>query len=301
MRYSTLVSAAFALGLMACTASEAQDPEVAETTEAPAAITWDSVAPVMNPYAGEPRILVFSKTREWRHEEGIAGADLHFINLGASKGYYVFTTANSAVFNTEQLAKFDIVVFNNMTGDTLSPEQETVFQNWLEAGGGWIGLHGAGDSSHQDWAWYSETLLGSTFISHPMDPQFQDAELHRLHDSHPVLEGLPEMWVANDEWYTFDAPAQDFGQTVLIGLDESTYSPINKVYGVKDLRMDPDGKGPIAHPIVWTRCVGEGRAFYSAIGHLDVAYAAPENELLLSNALDWVAKKTDAESAGCEG
>ena len=42
-----------------------------------------------------------------------------------------------------------------------SGAQEAAFVRFLEAGGGWLGTHAAGDSSHEDWRWYTETLIGS--------------------------------------------------------------------------------------------------------------------------------------------
>ena len=280
---------ATAIALTACTKAETQT-SVSDIAEPPA----------ISEHMATPSILVFSETKSWRHEEGIAGADLFMIETGRELGYGIFTTTNSAIFNAESLARFDVVVFNNMTGDALTPSEEIAFQTWLEAGGGWVGIHGAGDSSHKDWPWYSETLLGSTFISHPMAPQFQDARVENLNPAHPVMKGLPAEWVHNEEWYTFDAPAQDFGQIVLLGVDESTYSPVNTVYGVEDLRMDPEGKGPIAHPVAWARCVGQGRAVYSALGHQDTSYYKANVRKIIQNAISWVDGKTDPEGAGCE-
>ncbi len=277
-----------AIALTACTKAETQTPSMTEAQP-----------PAISEYMATPSILVFSETQEWRHEEGIAGADLFMIETGRELGYGIFTTADSAVFNAESLSRFDVVVFNNMTGDALTPSEEVAFQTWLEAGGGWVGIHGAGDSSHKDWPWYSETLLGSTFISHPMAPQFQDARVENLNPAHPVMKDLPAEWVHNEEWYTFDAPAQDFGQIVLLGVDESTYSPVNTVYGVEDLRMDPEGKGPMAHPVAWARCVEKGRAVYSALGHQDTSYNKANVRKIIQNAILWVDGKTDSEGEGC--
>lgn len=262
-------------------------------------IVYDTTPPNISEYIKTPSILVFSETKDWRHEEGIAGADLYMIEAGRELGYGVFTTESSAVFNPESLSRFSVVVFNNVTGDALTEDEEAAFEDWLEAGGGWVGLHGAGDSSHQDWPWYSKTLLGSTFISHPMAPQFQDARVENLNPAHPVMDGIASEWVHNEEWYTFDAPAQTFGQIILLGIDESTYSPRNTVYGTEDLRMDKAGEGPMAHPVAWARCVGAGRAVYSALGHQDTAYDLPNVRKLISNAILWTDKATDPEGKGC--
>ena len=51
------------------------------------------------------------------------------------------------------------------------------------------------------------------------------------------------------------------------------------------------------HPVVWTRCVGKGRALYSAMGHQAEAFAEPEHRKLLTGALNWVLRK---EGEGCD-
>jgi type 1 glutamine amidotransferase len=41
------------------------------------------------------------------------------------------------------------------------------------------------------------------------------------------------------------------------------------------------------HPMVWTRCVGKGPVFYSAIGHSAATYQEPNNLLLIENGIAW--------------
>lgn len=290
-----LILPATALCLLSACSAATEVPTPTDTALSSEPSIYDTIAPPISEYMATPSALIFSKTREWRHEEGIAGANLYFMNLAKSRGMGTFSTENGAVFNAEDMARFDLVVMNNMTGDSLSPAQETVFQNWVEAGGAVLAVHGSGDSSHSDWPWYADTVIGPTFISHPMDPQIQEAKVETLAPKHPVMAGMPDYFMHPDEWYTFDSvPGEGF--VVLAGLDESTYSPVNNVYGVSDLRM---GEGAENHPIIWARCIGKGRVVYSALGHLDTAYDTPEYQKLLGNALDWVRGETDAEGAGC--
>ncbi len=284
------------IGVAACAAPQTNDAPITSDTKATASPLHDTSGPEITEHMPQPAILVFSKTNEWRHNEGIAGADHFFVGLARKKGYGIYTTENGSFFNAETLARFKVVVFNNFTGDALSPDQEQAFQTWLENGGAWMGIHGAGDSSHQDWDWYQNKLIGPTFISHPMAPQFQDARVVNLAPEHPIMKGVPTDFTHNDEWYTFDSTAQSHGHTPLAGLDESTYSPKNTVYGVEDLRM---GEGAINHPIIWSHCPGKGRAFYSAIGHLETNYEDGNYARLLNNAFDWVSRKTDKDDSAC--
>ena len=70
---------------------------------------------------------------------------------------------------------------------------------------------------------------------------------------------------------------------VLASVDESTYVPVlDFLWMNKDLRMGD-------HPILWSHCVGRGRAFYSALGHQAQAYALPEYAGVLEGAIAWAA------------
>jgi len=252
--------------------------------------------PMSGQYLSSPSILVFSATRAWRHEEAIPFATALMHDIAGDVQFSVHSTEDSRIFNAQDLARFKVIVFNNVTGDALTPHQEKAFQAWLEAGGGLVAVHGSGDSSHLDWPWYQKEVIGPLFIGHPAAPQFQEARLEVLAPAHPVTSGIPAEFLHTDEWYSFDR-ATGSGAVALVGLDETTYSPKNEVYGpVSDLRMGPT---PAEHPVVWARCMGEGRVVYSALGHNQQGYKLDAHQKLLRNAVDWTAKRTDPESEGC--
>ncbi len=254
--------------------------------------------PAISEYMAEPAILVYSGTAGWRHDEGIAGADLYFAELAAEKQYGLFTTEHAGVFNPEDLQRFDVIVFNNVSGDVLNTAQRQAFENWMTNGGAWIGLHGSGDHSMGDWEWYQTNLIGVRFIGHTMAPQFQDARLVVLDDAHPVTANLPADWTHHDEWYSFDGVPDMPGVTVLVGLDEASYQPTNTVVAEwpTDLRM---GEAPGDHPIVWARCEQAYRAVYSGIGHSHESYKDPVYRQMLSNAFDWVTQDGGSAERPC--
>lgn len=41
------------------------------------------------------------------------------------------------------------------------------------------------------------------------------------------------------------------------------------------------------HPIAWTRCIGRGRMFYTAIGHRPESYTQPQVARMLESAVGW--------------
>lgn len=248
----------------------------------------DTVPPTLPPNLAEPALLVFSKTNSFRHEEGIEGGARAIEALAGKHGWGLFHTENGAVFNTQDLARFQVVVFLNASGDMLSEGQEAAFREWLEGGGGWLGIHAAGDSSHAGWKWYRDTLIGADFTAHIMGPQFQTATVMLENQDHPALDGLPDLWEHEEEWYSWERSPREEGFLILATLDENSYSPVQKMFGSeRDLRMGD-------HPVVWANCVVHGRSLYFAMGHRAEAFEQPQVRRLMENALWWLAGSGDA-------
>lgn len=248
--------------------------------------SYETEPPALPALEDKPSVLVFSKTGSFIHKEAIPAAEAMFRRLAEKNGWSVFVTENGAVHNPGDLAKFDVIVWNNATGDLLNEEQQNALVNYLENGGGWIGIHGAGDTS-SSWQWQNEVLIGAEFIGHPMNPQFQEARVVIENPSDPVMHHLGSEWYRTDEWYSYAESPRKPGRTILATLDESTYSPI---FFKEDISMGDD------HPIVWKQCVGSGRALYSAMGHTAESFSEQKHVEMLENAVLWAA---DGASGDC--
>ena len=251
----------------------------------------DTEAPWIPADLASPAVLVFSKTNSFRHIDGIEGGNRAIIQIAENAGWGLFSSENGAVFNEKDLKRFDAVVFLNASGDMLSDTQEQIFQNWLEAGGGWVGIHAAGDGSHATWQWYGQNLIGADFTAHILGPQFQRAKVIVESPEHPAAAALPNTWLHTEEWYSWERSPRTKGFNIVAVLDEESYTPVQKFMGnERDLRMGD-------HPVVWTNCVGQGRAVYSALGHTAEGFEEPEHLQLLENALSWAMGLTDG---GCD-
>ncbi len=227
------------------------------------------------------RVLVFSKTNSFRHDDGISGARRALDAIAGKRDFALLHSENGALFEASQLARFDVVVFSNASGDMLSDEQDHAFETWLSQGGGWIGIHAAGDNSHDAWRWYHDNLIGGTFIGHILGPQTQKARVVVEDRAHPVTRDLPAEFEHEEEWYSWDESPRALGFQVLLTVDEASYDPTIRFMGSEtDIRMGD-------HPIVWWRCVARGRALYTTLGHWGRAYENPAYAKLLENALAW--------------
>lgn len=247
---------------------------------------YDNEQPPLTVDKGRRNILFFDKINGFYHAEAVPAAREAIRQLAARKGWSVAFTGKGGSITPATLRKFDAVVWSNVSGDVLTLSQRKALENYVTGGGGFVAVHGSGGDSYYSWPWYADTLIGARFIGHPMNPQFQDARVVVEDRAHPIAAGLPAEWTMSDEWYSFkDSPRQS-GANVVLTLDEKTYKPVGMAN--QDLRMGSD------HPLAWSKCVGKGRAFYSAIGHRAESYAQPQNFQLLESALEWAANRKQA-------
>lgn len=252
------------------------------TPEATAArcARYDSKAPELPKAIKRPAILVFEKINGFRDSPSVDAAHAALKAMADRRGWTLVFSENGAVFNKRDLARFNAVVWNNVSGDALTLTQRATFKQWIENGGGFAGMHGSGGDPEWFWDWYADTLIGARFIGHPMSPQFQDARVVVASDSGGVATGLPQQWTMSDEWYSFAKSPRLSGAHVLATLDEASYSPVG--FGGMNIRMGD-------HPIAWTKCIGNGRSFYSAIGHRPESYSEPNSVKLLERGIAWAA------------
>ncbi|MCE6991623.1 ThuA domain-containing protein [Dyadobacter sp. CY323] len=226
----------------------------------------------------EKRVLVFSKTAGFRHSSIPAGRTA-IIKLGKDTGFAVDTTENAAVFTEKNLLKYSAVIFLNTTGDILNDKQQDAFERYIQAGGGYVGIHAATDTEYE-WPWYNK-LSGAYFASHPGNPNVQQGEAYVVNDQHPSMTDFPKKWTIKDEFYDFKSFNPKV--TVLVKIDEKSY---------KDGKMGDD------HPMSWYHEYDGGKAFYTNFGHEDATFVNPVFVKHLTGGLNWVmAAKLDYSKA----
>src|SRR5690606_8145535 len=203
-----------------------------------------------NKRSGKPRVLVFSKTAQFVHSV-IPVPKAALQNLSNDNGNDVDTTSSANYYQEDSLEKYSAVIFLNTTGDVLNHRQEIAFERYIQAGGGYVGIHSASDTEY-DWGWYGR-LVGAYFESHP---QPQQAKFIIKDRSFPATKFFSDStWEFKDELYNFKKLNPDVN--VLITIDESSYE---------------GGKNGEHHPMSWYHDYDGGRAFYTALGHLDECY-----------------------------
>jgi type 1 glutamine amidotransferase len=243
-------------------------------------------------------VLIFSKTNGFRDEPAIQASDSALAAIAKLRALPYLVTENGAVMNPDQLGRFNVVIWNNTSGDTLNEQQRAAFRSWVENGGTYIGIHGAGGDpapvgpraesfagirSASAWKWYVDNLVGAQFIGHA---HIQPADIHIEDTKSRLTQGLPVLWRRADEWYAFgENPRNKPGYHVVASVNEKSYDP--DAYS-----MGGD------HPSVWWHCVGKGRALFSALGHGAEMYQEPLMIQFLDNAIAWALRQSGQACAG---
>jgi len=166
----------------------------------------------------------------------------------------------------------DVVMFYTM-GLSLGPEQERALQAFVEDGGGLVAIHGASGSFGNSMVW--TRLIGGKFAGHapglfPLPVEIADAH-------HPIMAGVMPFTVTDEE-YTHTFP-EGVDRHVLARFRER---PANS--------RDPHGN----RDILWTREVGKGRVFYSALGHDEKCWTNPAWQKIMVQAIRWTAGRPRA-------
>lgn len=141
------------------------------------------------------------------------------------------------------LTNYDGIIFCNTTGDLPLPDREA-FVNWVKSGKGFIGMHAAGDTFHGFPAYIE--MIGGEFRTHgpqvSVDAINQDSQCE-------ACRHLPANWQVYDEIYQF----KNFDRA--------------KVHGLLTLDKHPNNKTPGDYPVAWIKEYGQGRVFYTSLGH----------------------------------
>jgi len=246
-------------------------------------VSYETEAPAIDFPEGKTRVLLFSKATGFRHGESIEAGKKVFGDLATKNDWFLYSTEEGGVFNEEQLAKFDVVIFNNSTGRVLNDDQQKVLENYVERGGKLVGVHGSGDNSHH-WDWYVQNLAGAEFSHHSLDPHLQETTvtLGPVPDS-LISQGLPPTWTQTDEWYVFVENPRAKGFNILYSIDGESIKPSGNMLWMKDKNF---GMGK-DHPVAWYRATGKGQTFYTSMGHDASAWKQEPFVKMLENAVNW--------------
>lgn len=219
--------------------------------------------------AEEFKVLVFSKTSGFRHGS-IADGLSAIQTLGAANGFAVDATEEASEFSASNLSQYRVVIWLSTTGNVLNTAQQDAFEQYIQSGGGYVGVHAATDTEY-NWPWYGGLIGGDAwFLNHP---SIQDATLDVEDPSHVSTQHYRGSFTFRDEWYNFRNDPRSL-VNVLVTIDETTYQG--------------GTMGP-GHPISWNHEYDGGRSWYTAMGHRSQTFEDNDFRTHLLGGIIWAA------------
>ena len=226
--------------------------------EHPVAPAPASIAPV--------RVLMVTATAGFRHDS-IPAARETMTTLGTTTGEFAITpTEDLATLSAANLGSYDVLFFALTSGELpLTDSQKSAIVAFISGGKGFIGTHSASDTLY-DWPEYG-SIVGAYFKEHPWT---RTGTVIVEDPSHPATAGLQTRFTLTEEFYTFQDNPRPRVQ-VLLRLEAAS--------------VDADGD----YPLAWAHAVGNGRAYYNALGHFAETWRDSRFQRQIAAAIRWAA------------
>jgi type 1 glutamine amidotransferase len=252
------------------------------------------------------RILFFTKSSGFEHsviswKDGQPSyAENILTQLGKRNGWEFAFSKDGSKFSKDYLVQFDAVFFYT-TGDLCSPGtdkqppmsaagKQALF-DYVRSGKGFIGTHAACDTfhtdneskkgpdryvNHGDKADPYVRFIGGEFIKHGAQ---QVAKNTVTDPKFPGFAEVPATYSFHEEWYSLKDFTPDIH--VLSVIDAPAMKGI-------EYERPP-------YPSTWARKEGNGRVFYTAMGHREDIWTNPVFQQILIGGIKWALGEAQAD------
>lgn len=238
--------------------------------------TWCTVAALSSMVPGQaPKVLFLTHSAGFQHmvvkrmgKGKLAIAERHLIDA-ADGQFDVDCTQDCGVITRDNLSRYAAVVFYTTGELPVSEDNRAALIEYVRGGGGFVGIHPATDTFYK-YAAYGE-MIGGYFAGHPWH---RDIRVIVEDQTHPATMHLGQEFEIKDEIYQFRNWSRD-ELHVLMRLDS------NSVDITKGRRDDDD------YALAWCKQVGDGRMFYTALGHRHEVWKDPRFQRHVVAGIRW--------------
>jgi len=235
------------------------------------------------------KVLVYTKNGVGFVHDNIASAVACIQKLGQEEGFKVDVTDKASVFTEENLKQYTMLIFPSTNNDVFDTDtQRLAFRRYIEAGGGFVGIHSV-TGTERKWTWFKQ-MLGCTFAMHDF---YQKFSVKVIAPNHPSVQGLPKVWIREDECY--------FGKELHPGIIVVMAHDLKTLDGGKN-NIYASAAGPfnLLYPAVWYQNFDGGNIWITTLGHSKESYSEPIFVKHILNGIKFVAsqaKKLDFTKA----
>lgn len=295
MRFATMMMLVGLLGLAGCQLVSRTNGTTGVTAEQSAATTAaDDQKADKDQKVPAKKVLFYSQSCGFRHgpvtrplDGGMAYAEKALKKFLPKAGYEVFVSQDPHdLDNPDKYKQYDAIIFYT-SGNP--PIHRDGFLKWLKEGGAFVGVHSATDTFRGDiknegvivtygWPEFID-IIGGAFVTH--GPGGRTVTMKIEDPDHPAVKMLPQGWQFADEFYHHNRFSRD-NVHVLMSVDKEKTN-------LAEQKMAPDGD----YPMAWTNTYGQGRMFYTALGHFERVWDDPQFQQHLLGGLAWALKTAE--------
>jgi len=226
----------------------------------------------------KPRVLMLTQSKGFKHgsvnrpADKLAPSEIAMIQLGQKSGLFdVDCTQDAAAdFTKENLAKYDLVMFYTTGELPIAKENWDYFADeWLkQKGHGFIGFHSATDTYGNFQPYWD--MVGGTFNGHPWGSG-STVSITVHEPDHPGVKPFGPEFEIKDEIYQY-----------------KNWQP-EKVRVLASLNMAKTSlKKPYHVPVIWVKNWGDGKIYYSNLGHNEQTWTNQKFLDSVVGAVKWI-------------
>ena len=205
----------------------------------------------------------------WDGHEPEACAEL-FAELLREKDFEVKVISDLEVYTDEAYMQSLNLVVPVWTMSEISDEQEVGLLKTIGSGVGLAGWHGGMADSFRNRVEY-QFMVGGQWVAHPGNVVPYTVQITK---ADPITEGLADFEMNSEQYYMHVDPGNEILATTTFSGD----------YG------DAPWIAGTVMPVVWKRRYGEGRIFYSSLGHVRTDFEVPEVREMMLRGMLWAAR-----------
>ncbi|NLH98290.1 MAG: hypothetical protein GX446_02230 [Chthonomonadales bacterium] len=211
----------------------------------------------------------------WEGHEPEAVAKV-FQEILEGEGFDVVVETSLDAFKDEgRLLTMDVVV-PVWTMGTISGEQLGPLLHAVTRGVGIAGCHGGMCDAFREATDY-QFMTGGQWVAHPGNDGVTYTV--RIVSDHYITAGLSDFDVTSEQYYLHVDPSNRVLAVTRFPVADGPHAP----------------NGPFDMPVVWTRLYGQGRVFYTSLGHTASVLRIPEAHEICRRGVLWAAKAVPAD------
>ncbi|MBB3950161.1 ThuA domain-containing protein [Aureimonas jatrophae] len=184
------------------------------------------------------------------------------------EGFTVFSENTTEAFADPSIHDLSLIV-PLITMAKIEKEELTNLTAAVRGGVGLGGYHGGMGDAFRDQPEY-QFMVGGQWVAHPGNIIDYTVDVTRPDD--PVMEGIASFPYRSEQYYMHVDPSNEVLATTRFTGEHAEWI---------------DG---VVMPVVWKRRYGQGRVFYSSLGHVASEFQVPQMRTILQRGLVWAAR-----------